>query len=96
MAISTQQPTVTTPARFVTKQDITAWMEYERSDGALVQLSVATGGIDITGQPYPSCLSIAIYPEGDGCEEITLSLAEARMLRDLLNRPESAVILENE
>jgi hypothetical protein len=68
---------------------------YHRTDETFGQLTLVHEG-HLLG---PAELVLAMYTmkglqEGIAREEVTLSVAEARLLRDLLNRPEVAAVLD--
>ncbi len=80
-------------SRELLSTDIEECVLYDRSDGKHVEMTVCW--VD-SGEPL---LSIGIYTQkalrtGNPAQSVEFSMAEARLLRDLLNRPAVASILD--
>lgn len=79
-------------SRLFVSTDIEDLVTYDRSDGKHVEMTVCFIA------RHEAVLSMSVYADRttDRTEEaLVLSLSEGRLLRDLLNRPDVAVLLED-
>ena len=79
-------------SRLFLSTDVEDLITYDRSDGKHVEMTVCFVA------RHEAVLSMSVYSDrtSDTVEQaLVLSLSEGRLLRDLLNRPDVAVLLED-